>query len=88
VSPNEYAADLTNLFPAVDAKSSTWITYASVYLRWFEYAGLAVSTGVTWDVAPEGSLALANSWEVAYCGESRAVGPSTQQDHPSRLCGG
>lgn len=55
MSPNEYAADLTNLFPAVDAKSSTWITYASVYLRWFEYAGLAVSTGVTWDVAPEGS---------------------------------
>ena len=36
-----YSADLPQAFPAVDAKPSTWSTYARAFALWFEYAGLA-----------------------------------------------
>jgi hypothetical protein len=36
-----FADALPAAFPAVLAKSQTWNVYARVYVRWFEYAGLA-----------------------------------------------
>lgn len=50
-----YAQELGTLFPAVDVRQFTWLTYARVFLQWFEYAGLAVSKGAQWHPAPEGS---------------------------------
>ncbi|MGW1792972.1 nSTAND1 domain-containing NTPase [Streptomyces tubercidicus] len=50
-----FARELPTAFPAVDVRDSTWISYARVYLQWFEYAGLAVQQNATWRAAPEGS---------------------------------
>ncbi len=50
-----YARELQNVFPAVEARGSTWVSYARVYLQWFEYAGLALATGTQRHPAPEGS---------------------------------
>lgn len=56
VSMAEYAAELQNLFPAVEVRSSTWTSYARVFLQWFEYAGLVLAKGSQWQPAAEGSL--------------------------------
>jgi hypothetical protein len=50
-----YARELQSLFPAVEARRSTWVGYARVYLQWFEYAGLALAKGTHWHPAPDGS---------------------------------
>jgi hypothetical protein len=55
VSFAAYGTELEKLFPAVEARNSTWIAYARTHLQWFEYAGLAVARGALWDIAPEGS---------------------------------
>ena len=53
VSTNAYAGELPAAFPAVEVKQSTWISYARVYLQWFEYAGLATQIGAGWSLALE-----------------------------------
>jgi hypothetical protein len=55
VTINAYARDLPSAFPAVAVSDSTWISYARVYLQWFEYAGLATQRSGAWSVAPDGS---------------------------------
>lgn len=35
-----FAGQLASAFPAVSGDVDTWLTYAGLFLRWFEYAGL------------------------------------------------
>jgi hypothetical protein len=42
-----YAQELQHAFVAVEAQSTTWNTYARAFVRWFEYAGLAIVSGTT-----------------------------------------
>lgn len=52
-----FAEALPRAFPAVAVKNSTWLTYARSFINWFEYAGLIVSRGGTWHVAPDSGVA-------------------------------
>jgi hypothetical protein len=50
-----FAEGLSTVFPAVEAKPSTWLAYARAFVHWFAYAGLAQHDprGVTSGAAPE-----------------------------------
>ena len=51
-----FARQLPYAFPAVDVKPKTWVSYARVFLLWFEYAGLVATVGGKWQVRPDGDL--------------------------------
>lgn len=55
-SMSTFARELPTAFPAVEVRDSTWISYARVFLQWFEYAGLVVQEGSTWSAAPDGTI--------------------------------
>lgn len=55
VTTNHFARQLEIVFPAVEVAESTWVTYARVFLAWFEYAGLVLIDGSTATLAPEGA---------------------------------
>lgn len=54
VTLDNFAHELPSAFPAVEAKESTWKTYARSFLLWFEYSGLAMRSDQVWVGAPDG----------------------------------
>jgi hypothetical protein len=71
-----YARRLPDVFPAVDVANSTWNTYARVFLLWFEYAGLAFTSGQGATLAPEGSKGKGSLLSVRRIGTDRVVFPN------------
>jgi hypothetical protein len=55
VTTAQFARQLEIVFPAVEVTSSTWTTYARVFLLWFEYAGLIEMKGSVANLAPDGA---------------------------------
>ncbi|KLO25547.1 hypothetical protein ABW16_22640 [Mycolicibacter heraklionensis] len=56
VTVNAFASELPSAFPAIEVTPNTWNTYGRVFLRWFEYAGLATMSSPTlWVSAPDGA---------------------------------
>ncbi|GAY15537.1 restriction endonuclease [Mycobacterium sp. shizuoka-1] len=56
VTVSAFASELPSAFPAIEVTTNTWNTYGRVFLRWFEYAGLATMKSQTlWVSAAEGA---------------------------------
>ncbi|TDT28531.1 restriction endonuclease [Streptomyces sp. BK208] len=49
-----YSRELTNVFPAVEAQSKSWLEYARSFTMWFHYAGLAIMDADQLQVPPDG----------------------------------
>jgi hypothetical protein len=54
VSLTSYATELPSAFPAVAVADKTWLSYARVFVWWFEYAGLARLDGQLVSATAEG----------------------------------
>ncbi|SER89652.1 Restriction endonuclease [Mycobacterium sp. 88mf] len=50
-----FAERLRQAFPAVEGTENTWATYARTFLAWLEFAGLSLSVGNGYVLAPDGS---------------------------------
>lgn len=56
VSVAAFAAELPSAFPTIEVTQNTWNTYGRVFLKWFEYAGLAkAQPGGSWVSSAEGT---------------------------------
>jgi hypothetical protein len=55
VTTGLFADQLSRTFSAVDGTPNTWVSYARNFMAWFAYAGLTVSSGNDYRLAPDGT---------------------------------
>ncbi|RFA11701.1 hypothetical protein B7R22_18285 [Subtercola boreus] len=55
VTTSQFAHQLESVFPAVEVAGSTWLTYARIFIAWFEYAGLLTLDGAAARMAADGA---------------------------------